>query len=59
MGNNLKKINISPVLEIDAIKARIISKSFIKFANIDSYYHVYLKVHDKIISQFANKIDYK
>ena len=50
---------MSCISEIDAIRARVVSKLFTKFANIDNYCQAYLKIYRKISSQLTNKNGHK
>lgn len=50
-----KKYDIYYSSKIGTIRAKVTSKLFIEFTNIDNYYQVYLETYDKIASQLANK----
>lgn len=49
------EFDIIYVSEISSIAAKVISKSFIKFAIIEKYYCVYQEAYYDIASQVANK----
>lgn len=53
--DNKKKIDISCISKIDTIEARVINKSIIKFANVDHYCQIYMKIYDEILNWLANK----
>lgn len=49
------KFDIIYASKISSIAAKVISKSFIKFAIIEKYYYAYQEAYYDIASQIANK----
>lgn len=54
-----QEFDISHVSKIGAIRIKVISKSFTKFASIDNYCQSYLEAYNEIANWLANKNDYK
>lgn len=50
-----KEFNITYASVIGSIAIKVMSKSFIEFATIEEYCHVYQKAYNNITSQLANK----
>lgn len=46
-----REFDINYISKIGAIKAKVINKSFVRFASINNYYYSYLEIYDKITSK--------